>query len=70
MVDLKQLREEFGFFDSDDNATIEFDEFVRLLRALSAYDSDEEARIGFDVIDMDKDGRIDFNEFQLWWNDR
>ena len=40
---------------------------VCLLGALGAGMSDEEMRLGFDLIDTDRNGSIDFAEFRVWW---
>lgn len=65
----EELREEFDYFDSDDNGKIEFDEFLGLLEALGADVKDDEAHAGFDALDTDGDGHIDFHEFLAWWED-
>jgi Ca2+-binding EF-hand superfamily protein len=63
----EELREEFEYFDDDDNGLIEFDEFRGLLEALGDAMQRDEARTGFDAIDTDGDGHIDFDEFLEWW---
>ncbi|MDB6092273.1 MAG: hypothetical protein JWN85_5057, partial [Gammaproteobacteria bacterium] len=30
----------------------------------------EDLQIGFDEIDTNRDGSIDFDEFAAWWNER
>ncbi len=65
---LAELRENFQHFDRDRNGRIDFAEFVRLMDALQAELSEEEARIGFETIDRDGSGRIDFDEFHSWWS--
>lgn len=66
-MDSQELRELFDFFDVDQNGIIDIDEFKRLLGALGAGMSDEEAAIGFETIDADGNGTIEFDEFRNWW---
>lgn len=63
------LKETFSHFDSDNNGSIDFGEFDRLLSALDSSMSDDERRIGFDAIDTDKSGVIEFDEFYAWFKD-
>lgn len=67
---LQELRESFDHFDRDNNGKIDRGEFGQLLEALGADMSDEEADIGFDVIDSDGNRAIDFDEFCRWWSER
>ena len=39
------------------------------MSALEAGLTAEECRIGFDEIDTDNDGAIDFEEFAAWWRE-
>jgi Ca2+-binding EF-hand superfamily protein len=32
--------------------------------------SEEECAIGFDAVDEDQNGTIEFSEFVAWWTDR
>jgi len=68
--ELEELKESFDFNDDDKNGKIELDEFVQMLAGLEAQVSDEEARVGFEIIDTDGDGAIDFVEFLRWWSER
>lgn len=67
--DLAELRETFTFNDTNGDGVLDLDEFVRLMVALEAGMTLEEARIGFDEIDADRDGAIGFDEFVAWWSD-
>ena len=69
-AELKELSESFRYNDVNKDGLIEFAEFVEMLGQLEAEVSDEEARIGFDEIDIDDDGAISFDEFVAWWHDR
>jgi len=64
---LGELREDFAYNDQDANGRLSFDEFRTLLEDLEAGISEEEARIGFEEIDTDRDGAIEFDEFVAWW---
>ncbi len=70
MTDHSELRETFDHFDGDDNGSIDKGEFTNLLDALSADMSAEEVTIGFDIIDTNGNGRIEFHEFYNWWANR
>lgn len=70
MSDPSELRETFEYFDRDHNGTIDRDEFTQLLDALGAEMSAEEASIGFEIIDADGNGVIEFREFLDWWSSR
>ena len=65
-----ELQENFDHFDQDENGKIDLAEFIRLMDALQAMLTSDEARIGFQSVDSDGDGRIDFDEFKEWWGDR
>lgn len=70
MSDRAELRETFDFFDRDHNGHIDHVEFTNLLDALGAQMSAEEAHIGFQIIDTDNNGTIEFAEFLAWWHSR
>lgn len=65
-----ELRENFDYFDEDDNGMIDRAEFGRLLSALGAEMSDEDLDVGFDIIDTNDNGTIEYNEFASWWGNR
>ena len=64
---LAELRQSFHFNDSNHDGRLDFTEFLALLEALEADISAEEARIGFQAIDLDGDGAIEVDEFLAWW---
>jgi calcium-binding protein CML len=68
--ELKELRESFRYNDADKDGLIEFAEFLEMLEQLEAETSADEARIGFDEIDTDGNGAINFSEFVDWWRGR
>lgn len=68
--DLQEVREIFDHFDKDGNGTIDPNEFADLLDALGSGFSDQEVQLGLEAIDLNKNGRIEFNEFLKWWNER
>ena len=70
MADLEELKENFEFFDRDDNGRIDRAEFKRLMQALGADAPEDELDVGFDVVDSNDDGAIDFHEFASWWMNR
>ncbi|MCA9670415.1 MAG: EF-hand domain-containing protein [Myxococcales bacterium] len=65
-----ELQEIFEAFDRDNNGKIDYDEFGQLMEALGAELSEQEKRIGFDAIDLNKNALIEFREFAAWWGDR
>jgi Ca2+-binding EF-hand superfamily protein len=69
-MDTRELRETFRHSDSNHDGTISLTEFSCLLNALRAGMSDEELRMGFEVLDTDGNHGIDFDECVRWWNDR
>jgi calmodulin len=69
MPDLQELKENFAHFDRDGNGRIDRAEFKRLMEVLGADSAEDELDAGFDVVDSDDDGAIDFHEFASWWMD-
>lgn len=70
MISLEELMQLFAHFDVDHNGRIDRGEFKRLMAALGATGSDEELEAGFNAIDEDGSGSIDFHEFKGWWMNR
>ena len=66
---LEELRETFEYNDLDADGMIELDEFLQMLEELEADTSKGDARIGFQEIDTNDDGLIDFEEFVDWWTE-
>lgn len=66
---LEELREAFEYNDRDQDGSIELDEFVTMLDELEAEMSQQEAVTGFQDIDTNDDGLVDFAEFVAWWTE-
>ena len=66
---LDELREAFEYNDRDGDGKIELDEFVLMLEELEAGMSKRDARTGFNEIDSNDDGLVDFLEFVAWWRE-
>lgn len=64
---IKEVRKEFDFFDSDNNGMIDLGEFIELLTVLSPKTKVKSVQEAFDLIDENADGHIDFDEFLTWW---
>ena len=67
---IEEIKENFDYFDSDNNGLIDFSEFTLLIRALDSDMNVEEMKIGFDIIDTDDNGAIDIEEFMEWWGEQ
>ena len=67
---MSEIRENYDHFDANSDGFIDKSEFGELCAALGAGLSDEEVDVGFDAIDLDGNGVIDFDEFQAWWSER
>jgi len=67
VADKEELLEIFEHFDGDDDGRIDRAEFKRLMDALCSDMPEEELDVGFDVIDANDAGAIDFEEFMVWW---
>jgi Ca2+-binding EF-hand superfamily protein len=66
---LNDIRSEFNFFDRDGNGMIELPEFIELLTVLSPKTKVSSVEEGFNLIDDNRDGSIDFEEFVHWWQE-
>ncbi len=67
---IEELKEFFSDCDSNRDGLIQLAEFSTLLKNIGSDVTEDECRIGFAELDADQDGRIDFNEFVTWWNER
>ncbi|MFK7913437.1 MAG: EF-hand domain-containing protein [Pseudomonadales bacterium] len=65
-----ELREFFTDCDANADGQIQLSEFSTLLKHTGTDVSDTECKVGFESIDRDRDGHIDFEEFLSWWNER
>lgn len=62
-----QLRETFDFNDVNKDGRLTLGEFIRFMESVDESVSAAECAIGFDEIDVNRDGAIDFREFYDWW---
>ena len=67
---IEELREMFDFYDKDGNGTIDLEEFAQLCEALGGGFASEEMALGFDAIDTNCNGVIEFSEFIDWWKNQ
>jgi Ca2+-binding EF-hand superfamily protein len=65
--DHARLREDFDYNDLNKDGKLTLGEFIRFMQNADENITAEECQIGFDEIDVDRDGTIDFNEFFAWW---
>jgi Ca2+-binding EF-hand superfamily protein len=65
--DVARLREDFDYYDRNDDGLMEYEEFVRFLQAIDGQMSESECVIGFQEVDTDRDGVVEFEEFLAWW---
>jgi Ca2+-binding EF-hand superfamily protein len=63
----RELRHEFKRVDRNADGRIDLAEFEELLEGLGADMTHEVMTIGFNEVDIDKDGLIDVREFCEWW---
>lgn len=65
--DITEIKDHFAFFDKDGNGTIDFKEFMQLLKVLAPSSTLDNAERGFETIDTNQNEEIDFDEFLEWW---
>jgi hypothetical protein len=60
----------FNYYDRDKSGAIEFDEFRQLLRSdakiSKSHLSDRDAKLLFDVVDVDGSGEMEWSDFDAW----
>ena len=66
-TEIAEIRDHFEFFDRNHNDLLEEREFIKLFHILAPDASKEMAVRGFETIDADGNGGIDFDEFLDWW---
>ena len=65
-----ELRDNFNHFDRNDDGRIDRAEFMELMKALDAFESEQDADLGFEAIDVDGSGLVEFDEFSRWFASR
>lgn len=65
----REAQAQFTQADRDHDRRINRTEFRDMMANLADDMSEEEVAIGFDEIDTDDDGLIDFDEFVAWWQE-
>ena len=65
-----RLREDFDFNDLNKDGRLTLGEFIRFMESVDEHITAEECQIGFDEIDTNRDGAIEFDEFAAWWSER
>jgi len=62
------LRKVFDSFDKDKNGSIDIGEIKALAKELGHEITDSDVQKIFSEIDTNKDGKISFEEFAIWWH--
>lgn len=68
--EINRLKGVFDRFDKDENGSIDREEFGQFLAAIGKGMTPEQLAKGFDEIDTNGSGVIEFKEFVNWWEDR
>ena len=61
-----RLREDFDYNDLNHDGRLTLGEFIRFMRNVDEDLTAEQCEIGFDEIDTNRDGVIEFEEFVAW----
>lgn len=64
---LREIHENFEYFDKDNKGYIDFEEFSEMLGVISPQSTMQQAAEGFSIIDKNSDGYVDLEEFVAWW---
>jgi Ca2+-binding EF-hand superfamily protein len=62
-----RLRETFDFNDINKDGRLTLGEFIRFMESVDESVTSAECEIGFDEVDTNRDGAIEFDEFYEWW---
>lgn len=62
-----EIEELFEQNDTDGNGDIDFEEFVALMGELDPQMPESALAVGFRDVDTNRDGRVNFDEFLVWW---
>jgi EF-hand domain pair len=65
-----RLREDFDLNDLNHDGRLTLGEFIRFMRSVDGDMTAEQCEIGFDEIDTNRDGAIEFEEFVAWSTQR
>jgi len=65
-----RLREDFDANDLNHDGRLSLGEFIRYMQSVDENMTSEEIQIGFDDIDTNRDGAIEFDEFLAWWTEK
>ena len=65
-----RLREDFDYNDLNHDGRLTLGEFIRFMHNIDENMTAEECQIGFDEIDSNRDGAIEFKEFEAWASGR
>ncbi len=69
-MDEEELREKFEHIDRHRDGRLDVSEFGELMNALDALEPGESAALGFEAIDTDGSGLVEFDEFARWFSQR
>ena len=61
-----EIEEMFARVDEDGDRSISFEEYASLMLEMNRDSPRSALRVGFDAIDLDRDGRVSFEEFRAW----
>jgi Ca2+-binding EF-hand superfamily protein len=61
-----RLREDFDFNDLNHDGRLTLGEFIRFMKSVDEDMTAGECQVGFEEIDTDRDGAIQFDEFVAW----
>lgn len=65
-VDEADIEEMFQRIDENGDRSIDFTEFASLMREMDHSKTEPALRASFDAIDVDRNGRVSFDEFRAW----
>ena len=63
----KALRSAFQAADADKSGALDYTELAQLAGSLGSEMTTRQLEIAIDMIDLDRNGQIDFEEFHAWW---
>jgi Ca2+-binding EF-hand superfamily protein len=63
----EDMKEAFERIDKDGSGSIEFDEFMKLMRDMDHTRPESALRAQFATLDANRDGHVSLEEFQAWF---